>query len=277
MVAKRRMHAAGDAEVAAVDVDRVRDAQLLHAARERQDDVARGQAVVHVLLVEVEGALIELEGVDAAGVHDLDRERLSGVHGEGDVVLDEGEVLLLDHRAQEEIVIAEHDERALVDHGRVAHLEVRLAGVGGQHGRLEGRRVAHLGVAVAGGHRGRHGVPAARARQIGARHFVALVVLGQQHAADGDLAAADVAVRIDGAGHDDAAAERILLIDARAGRRRRDDAAVLGVNIADLAVDPVHRVIDFSAGKLDEHVPVSPRRLNGEFDGREDVGGLGKR
>ncbi len=73
MVAKRRMHAAGDAEVAAVDVHRMRDAQLLHAARERQDDVARGQAVVHVLLVEVERALVELEGVDAAGVHDLDR------------------------------------------------------------------------------------------------------------------------------------------------------------------------------------------------------------
>ncbi len=170
----------------------------------------------------------------------LTAQRLRGVHREGDVVLDEREVLLLDHRAQEEVVVAEHDERALVDHGRVAHLEVRLARVGGKHGRLEGGRVAHLGVAVAGGHRRRHGVSAARARQIGARDLVALVVLGQQHAADGDLAAADVAVRIDGARHHDAAAERIFLIDARAGRRRRDDAAVLGVDIADLAVDPVH-------------------------------------
>ena len=58
------------------------------AARERQDDVARRDAVVDVLLVEIELALVELEGADAAGIDDLDRDRLRGVHGPGDVVLD---------------------------------------------------------------------------------------------------------------------------------------------------------------------------------------------
>jgi hypothetical protein len=36
--------------------------------------------------------------------------------------------------------------------------------------------------------------------------------------ADGDLAAADVGVRVDGAGHHDAALEIIFLVDARLGR-----------------------------------------------------------
>ncbi len=248
-----RVHVAGDAEITSVDVDRMRNSELLHAARKRENNVARGEAVVDVLLVEVERTLIELEGADAAGVDDLDRQRLRSVHGPGDVVLDEGEVLLLCKRAQEEVVAAKHHERALVDHGRVAHLEVRLPRIGRQHGRLEGGRVAHLGIAVAGGHGGGHSVAAARARQIGARDRIVLVVLRQHHTADGHLAAADVAVRIDGAGHDDTAVKRILPIDARAGWRRSDDAAVLGVDVAHLAVDPIHRVIDFSAGELDEH------------------------
>ena len=79
--------------------------------------------------------------------------RLGGVHGPGDVVLDRATVLLGRELAQEEVVAAEHDERAFVDDRRVAHLHVRLARIGRQHGRLEAGGVAHLGVAVAGGHR----------------------------------------------------------------------------------------------------------------------------
>ena len=77
---QRRLDVAGDAEVAAVHVQRMRHAELQQAARQRQDDVARRDAVVDVLLVEIELALVELEGADAAGVHDLHRDRLRGVH-----------------------------------------------------------------------------------------------------------------------------------------------------------------------------------------------------
>ena len=73
---------------------------------------------------------------------------------------------------------------------------------------------------------------------------------------DGDLAAADVRVRIDAAGHDHAAMERIFLINLGA-RFRRDDAAVADEDIASLAIDPVDRVIDFAACELDEHFYVS--------------------
>ena len=186
--------------------------------------MSRGrEAVVRVLLVEVERALVKLERADAARVHDLDGERLRGLHRPADVVLDEGHALLLGERTQEEVVIAEHDERALVDDRRVAHLEVRLACVGGQHRGFEGGGVAHLGVAIAGGHGRGHRVAAAGTRKIGARDFLAEVILRHQHAADGDLAAADVGMRVDSAGHDHRAIERIFLVDlfGAAGAQQR--------------------------------------------------------
>ena len=91
---QRRLHVAGNAEVAAVHVQRMRHAELQEPARQRQQDVAGRDAVVGVLLVEIEFALVELEGADAAGVDDLDRDRLGGVHGPGDVVLDLREIVL---------------------------------------------------------------------------------------------------------------------------------------------------------------------------------------
>ena len=53
----------------------------------------------------------------------------------------------------------------------------------------------------------------AGARQLGARNFVADMILRHQHARDRDLAAADVRVRIDAARHHDAAVQRVLVID----------------------------------------------------------------
>ncbi len=147
---ERRLDIAGNAEIAAMDMQRMGDAKLLHGARERLDDLPRRHVVIDVLLVEIELALIELEGADAAGIDDLDGDRLRGVHGPGDVILDRLEVLLGRELAQEIVVGAEHDEGAFVDHRRVAHLHMRLARIGGQHGRLETGGVAHLGVAIAG-------------------------------------------------------------------------------------------------------------------------------
>jgi hypothetical protein len=52
------------------------------------------------------------------------------VHRPGHVVFDEFEVALLGDGAQQEVVAAEHDERAFVEQRRVGQLHMRLAGVG---------------------------------------------------------------------------------------------------------------------------------------------------
>ena len=147
---ERRFDIAGNAEIAAMDVQRMGDAKLLHRAGERLDDLPRRYVVVDVLLVEIELALIELEGADAAGIDHLHGDRLCGMHGPGDIILDRLEVLFRGELPQEIIVGAEHDEGAFVDHRRVAHLHMRLARIGRQHGRLEAGGVAHLGIAIAG-------------------------------------------------------------------------------------------------------------------------------
>ncbi len=78
------------------------------------------------------------------------------------------------------------------------------------------------------------------------------MVLRQQHAGDGHLAAADMGVRVDGAGHDDPA----LHVVGRVGpgvRLGGDDLAVLDIDVADLAAHFVGGIVDLAAGQLDEH------------------------
>ena len=249
---ERRLDIPGNAEIAAVDVQRMHDAELFERARERQDDLARRDVVVDVLLVEIELALIELEGADAAGVHHLHGDRLRCVHGPRDIVLDRREVLLRRELAQEIVVGAQHDERAFVDHWRVAHLHMRLARIGGQHGGLEAGRVAHLRVAVTGDMRRRNRAARARARELGARDRIAAMVLRQQRAGDGHLAAADMRVRVDGASHHDLARDVVGLVGARIGPRRYD-LAVLDIDVAHGPAHIVGGVINPAAGQLDQH------------------------
>ena len=149
---ERRLHVAGHAEIGGMHVQGVGEPKLLHGAREGENDLPRGHVVVDVLLVEIELALIELEGADAAGIDHLDGDGLARVQDPGDIILDRLEIPLGGELAQEEIVAAEHGEGAFVDHRRVAHLHMRLACIGRQHGRLEAGRVTHLGVAIAGDH-----------------------------------------------------------------------------------------------------------------------------
>src|SRR4029077_1444155 len=73
---ERRLHIARHAEIAAMDVQWMHDAELLQRTRQRHDDVARRNVIIDVLLVEIELALIEFEIADTAGVHHLDRDRL---------------------------------------------------------------------------------------------------------------------------------------------------------------------------------------------------------
>ena len=62
-----RRDVAGHAEVARMDVQRMRQAQLVDGPRERTHDLPWRHAPMHVLFVDVELALIELEGEMPAG------------------------------------------------------------------------------------------------------------------------------------------------------------------------------------------------------------------
>src|SRR5262249_60728531 len=115
---ERRFDIAGNTEIAAMHMQGVDDAELSERARERQDDLPRRDMVVDVLLVEIELALIELEGADAAGIDHLDGDGLRRMHGPGDVVLDALEVLFGGELTQEIIIAPEHGEGAYVDHRR---------------------------------------------------------------------------------------------------------------------------------------------------------------
>jgi len=73
------------------------------------------------------------------------------------------------------------------------------------------------------------------------------MIFRHQHAADRDLAAADVRMRVDAARHHNAPVQRIFLINLGA-RCRRDDAAVLDIDVANHAIDAVRGIVDFAAG-----------------------------
>src|SRR5665648_209505 len=249
---ERRLHVARHAEIAAVDVERMGDAELFQRAGEIDDDLPRRNAVIGVLLIEIELALVEFEGADAAGIDHFDRDGLGRVHGPGDIILDGLEILLLRELAQEKIVTAQHGEGAFVDHGRVAHLHMRLARIGRQHRGLEAGGVAHLGITIAGQMRRGHGMAAAGAGQLGAGDRIALMVLGQKHAGDGHLTAADMGMRVDGAGHDHLAAHVIGLVGLSVGHAGKD-FAVLHIDVAHLARHLIRGIVDLAARQFDQH------------------------
>ena len=218
-----------------MDVQRVRHTERVQSAGERVDDLARRDLPVAVGLVHVQAALVELEGRDAARVDDLDAHRLGRVQGPADQVAELVRVGALGQHLQEQLVVAEHHVGAVVEDGGVAHLHVGVAGVGGDHRGLERRGVAHLHVAPAG---------VARAgRDVATRVIVAAaVVFGQQQPGQVHLAAADVGVQVDAAGHGDAAADVDGFVRRLAGRQPVD-APVAHDEIAHVTVDAVGRVV----------------------------------
>ena len=78
------------------------------------------------------------------------------------------------------------------------------------------------------------------------------MVLGQKHAGNGHLAAADMSVRVDGSRHHDPALDVVGLVGLGVWLRR-DDLAVLDVDVANLAADLVGGVVNLAARELDEH------------------------
>ena len=147
---ERGLDIAGNAQLVAVDMQRMGDAQLAHRAREGGHDAPRRHAVVGRRNVEAELAAVELEGADAAGVDHLHRHRMGGAHHPGDIVVDHRLLGAFGQEAQQEIVVAEHDIAALVDHRRVGELGMGVARIARHHRRLEGGGIAELGIAIAG-------------------------------------------------------------------------------------------------------------------------------
>ena len=78
------------------------------------------------------------------------------------------------------------------------------------------------------------------------------MVFRQQRPRDIDLAAADMGVHVDSAGHDDAPPAIDFLGDSFLGRGRRNDTAVPHEDVLHHAVDAMLRIIDTTASELDQ-------------------------
>ena len=250
---------AGNPQIAGVDMQGVRDPQLIHRPTQGADDVPRGERVVGVALIHVERAGIEFEGADPAGVDHLDTDALGGVQGPGDIVVDDLLVRPLAHELEQEVVVAEHGVAAGVQHGGIGHLHVCLAGVHRQDGGLEGRRIAHLRITIASREGRWRGMPAPGAGQGRAGAYPGALVLREHGAGNVDLAPADMGVQIDGPGHDQLAGEVIGALRSLPGGRRGEDLSIAQIEVADLAVDPLRRVVQSAADEFGQHGVCSPR------------------
>lgn len=223
---------------------RVRHTQVVHSPRECLHHLSGCHAVIGMGLVQIQAAGIELEGRDAARIHHLDGHGLARIQRPAHVVVDQALVRPAGQHAQEKVVTAEHGVGALVHHGRIAHLEMGMTRVGGLHGRLEAGGIAHLGIAVTGGPGRGRGVTTAGMHAAAGRERILAVVLRQQRPRNVQFAAADVRMQVDGAAHHHAAGEIDVAIDSRIRPWCGHDAAILDIEIADLAIDAVRRVVD---------------------------------
>ena len=114
------------------------------------------------------------------------------------------------NKDKEEIVIAEHRQEALVDDRNVGEFEMRLQGVMGRDRRLDHRGVAHLRIEAAG----LEGRPAGgRERRARRARPMRAMRLGQQQPRGVHVAAGDMGMNVDGAGHDDLAGD--VMLDVR--------------------------------------------------------------
>ncbi len=243
-------------EVDAVDVHRVRQAQVVGDPGERLDDLAWGDAVADHLVVKLADVAAPLPVLHSAGVHHLDGVTLACAEQPGDVVASPFRLLVGDG-LHDEMVVAHDDEGAVVQVGRVLEL---LVGV--THDERGGRRLHHRGVSelrvqVASRVGGRDGAARAGPHAVRVSALVTAVVLRTHLAARVDLPAYDVRVDVDAAGHHDQAGGvhhlRLVAVDLGG----RDDAAVLHPDVADLAVLAVLRVIDPASEDAQHHVTAS--------------------
>ncbi len=201
--------------------------QRLDRVEERAHDRPGRETVTGDLVVqgELQGAV--LEGRGAARVDALHPEPARGGDVEGHEVADRVRTLAVTEQLQQVVVVAHHGERAPVEERDVREFELGAQRMGRRHRRLHGGGVAHPRVGRAD--------PGRRAARMGEgvplRGRLAHVEFGQQQPRGDDVAARDVRVHLDAAGHDHAARR----VDHPVGLapRRLDDMAVLDPHVAD--------------------------------------------
>ena len=126
-----------------MDVERVRDTDLLHRVEEGVHDLAGGEPVDRDLLVEAEIEHPVLEGRGASRIDALDAEAPRGRHREGDEVPHRRLALALAQQFEKLVVVAHHRKGAAVEQRDVGEFELRRERVGRRHRRLDGDGVAH--------------------------------------------------------------------------------------------------------------------------------------
>jgi len=244
------------AQVDAVDVDRVRQAEIVGDGGQGLHDLPRGDPVADHLVVELGDVLAPLPVLDAAGVHDLDGVAPAGSQEPGHVVA-RLLGLLVGDALHDEVVVAHDDQRALVEVGHILELFVGMPGHQGCGGRLHHRGVAELGVEIAREVGGGDRPPRARAQAPRARALVPAMVLRPQLAARVHLAADDVRVDVHATGHDHQAGGVHGLCGLPVHVLGRHETAVLHPDVADLAVLAVLRIVDAPAQDTEHHATAS--------------------
>ncbi len=147
---ERGRDVAGSAEIVAVQMERMRQLQVVDDFRQAGDDLRRRQRAVafdgagHGL-----GVLAPFPCGDASGVHRLHAVGLGGPDQPGDDVLRPLELARLEE-IQHDFVVGHQHETRLVDDRRVVQLFVRVPGGKDRHRRFVDGRPAHARVQVAG-------------------------------------------------------------------------------------------------------------------------------
>ena len=228
---QRRLPVAGQAQVVAVDVDRMRQFQCVHRRRRFADDLPRRDTEVidgFVHRVHV-AAGVALPNLDAARIDQLDGVRFGGAQQPGDEALQLFGLPLL-NRPHHEMVIAGQDVEALVDTRRIVEFFVGVTRHQGRDRRVKSRGVAQADVLVAG-RKGAGDAAQRPAVRMGRPHdgILAAAFLLRAHFARGiDLGAGNMAVHIDPAGHHHQAGgvQRRGGLDVRIAGRRNNFSAL---------------------------------------------------
>ncbi len=142
------------AEIVAMQVQRMRHADLVDRALQRLDDLARGDAVERHDVVEREFPRIGLECRRAARIDDLDAERAGSRKRPGHVICEHRRRLVPAQQIEQEIVVAEHRQNRLVDDGNVRELQMRVKRRVGRDRRLDHTGEPHCRIAAPGLERG---------------------------------------------------------------------------------------------------------------------------
>ena len=162
---ERRGNVSRRTEIVAVQMHRVRQAELVaNPSQLRHDRAGRQSAVAFDRRRQLLGVLAPLPRRHAARIDRLDAVRLRRPQIPRHDLL-RPLVFALLQLVEHDFVVRHQRQRRLVDDRNVGQLFVRVAGRKHGHGRFVHRRQTHAGVEIAGGkRRGRHAAQAAAPR-----------------------------------------------------------------------------------------------------------------